>query len=74
MAGVDVPQLLEMSPDELDELFRKQPAGEIPGGEAEGTVLVAPGTEIAGPAEEVRSSSSSGRARSSTPTRASSAT
>jgi len=46
---VDVPQLLEMSPDELAALFRSSPAGEIPVGKMHGSVLVAPGTEIAGP-------------------------
>lgn len=48
---IDVPQLLEMSPDELATLFRSSPAGEIPVGKMHGTVLVAPGTEIAGPAK-----------------------
>ena len=48
---VDVPQLLEMSPDELAALFRRSPAGEIPIGKMHGSVLVAPGTEIAGPAK-----------------------
>jgi hypothetical protein len=46
---VDVPQLLEMTPDELATLFRSSAAGEIPVGKMDGTVLVAPGTEIAGP-------------------------
>jgi hypothetical protein len=48
---VDVPQLLEMSPDELAALFRSSAAGEIPVGKMHGSVLVAPGTEIAGPAK-----------------------
>lgn len=48
--GVSVPELLELSADELDELFRQSNAGEIPRGEAEGTVLIRPGTELAGPA------------------------
>jgi hypothetical protein len=39
-----------MSADELDQLFRQSDAGEIPRGEAEGTVLIRPGTELAGPA------------------------
>jgi hypothetical protein len=50
---VDVPKLLEMSSEELDTLFRASPPGEIPSGEAEGTVLVATGTQIAGPAEKL---------------------
>ena len=47
--AVDVPQLIEKSPDELAELFRGSPPGEIPVGKMNGTVLVAPGTEIAAP-------------------------
>ncbi len=47
--AVDVPQLIEKSPDELAALFRSSPPGEIPVGKMHGTVLVAPGTEIAGP-------------------------
>ena len=50
---VDVPQLAAMSPDELDALFRESGAGEIPVGEAQGAVLLAPGTEIAWPAERL---------------------
>ena len=51
--AVDVPQLLEMSSDELDTLFRNSPAGEIPRGEADGTVLIAPGSKLEGPAEKL---------------------
>ncbi|MGF1477122.1 MAG: hypothetical protein ACFB6S_16375 [Geminicoccaceae bacterium] len=40
----DVEKLLSMSQEELDELFKSVPAGEIPNGEAEGTAIVAPGT------------------------------
>jgi hypothetical protein len=40
----DVPQLLGMSQSQLDELFSKSPAGEIPNGEGKGTAIVAPGT------------------------------
>ena len=32
--------LLDLSGDELDELFRRSPAGEIPNGDADGKVLV----------------------------------
>jgi hypothetical protein len=46
--GVSVPQLLEKNADELDRLFQQSDAGEIPRGEAEGTVLIRPGTELAG--------------------------
>jgi len=50
--AVDVPQLIEKSPDELAALFRSSPPGEIPVGKMDGTVLVAPGTEVAGPAKK----------------------
>src|SRR5947199_5676813 len=40
----DVPQLLQMSQAQLDELFTSSTAGEIPNGEAEGTAIIAPGT------------------------------
>jgi hypothetical protein len=36
-----------MTPDELDELFKRSPAGEIPDGEAKRTVLLAPATNVA---------------------------
>jgi hypothetical protein len=51
--AVDVQQLHGMSKDELDSLFRLSHAGEIPRGEAEGAVLVAPGTELEGPAAKL---------------------
>ncbi len=41
----DVQQLLDMSQAQLDELFGKSPAGDIPDGEAQGTAIVAPGTK-----------------------------
>lgn len=47
-ALIDVPALMRMSQAELDALFRESPPGDIPAGEAEGTVLVAPGTELTG--------------------------
>jgi len=50
---VDVPQLLEMSSDELDALFRSSDAGEIPVGKTNGAVLVAPGTDAARPAKRL---------------------
>lgn len=49
----DVPDLLDMPGDELDELFRRSPAGEIPDGEADGTVILAPGTNLSDPAAKV---------------------
>ena len=38
--------LLGMTQQQLDDLFRNSPPGEIPRGEAEGTVIVDPGTEV----------------------------
>ena len=49
----DVSDLLRMSSDELDELFRQSTGGELPDGEAEGTVLVQSGTKLAGPAAKL---------------------
>jgi hypothetical protein len=43
---LDVQDLLRMSNDELEELFRQSPAGEIRDGDADGTVLMAPGTGV----------------------------
>ena len=43
MAGSD---LLGKTQAELDDLFRSSPAGEVPRGEAKGTVIVDPGTEL----------------------------
>ncbi|MGO4391602.1 hypothetical protein AB4Z46_09640 [Variovorax sp. M-6] len=40
----DVQQLLDMSQQQLDDLFRASPPGDIPHGEAEGTAIIAPGT------------------------------
>jgi hypothetical protein len=40
--------LLHMSKDELDELFGKSPAGEIPDGKTEGTAIIASGTKFSG--------------------------
>jgi hypothetical protein len=51
--SVDVPQLSQMSNDELDALFRSSDCGEIPRGEGDGRVLVAPGTRLEGPAEKL---------------------
>ena len=42
----DVEKLLTMSQEDLDALFTKSPAGNIPDGEAEGTAIVAPGTRF----------------------------
>ena len=42
--GVDVQEMFKMSREQLDGLFAKSPAGEIPSGETNGTALIAPGT------------------------------
>src|SRR5215467_12449165 len=41
-----VPELLKMSQDELDELYTSSPAGDIPDGDCQGTVIVGPGTAM----------------------------
>lgn len=46
MTAVSAQSMLAMSQAELDDLFRSSPAGDIPAGQADGTVLIAPGTEI----------------------------
>jgi hypothetical protein len=46
-------RLMEMSQQELDDLFRASPAGEIPSGSAKGTAIIAPGTKFSGPIAEV---------------------
>ena len=40
----DSKQLLAMSQEQLDDLFRASPAGDIPNGAANGTAIIAPGT------------------------------
>lgn len=42
----DVPQLLKMSSDQLDQLFSSSPAGDIPDGPAKGTAIIAPDTRF----------------------------
>lgn len=42
--GLDPQELLKMSREQLEELFTNSPAGEIPNGAMDGTVLIAPGT------------------------------
>ena len=46
---LDPSQLQTMTPQELDELFKRSPAGAVPDGEADGTVLLASGTDLIGP-------------------------
>jgi len=43
---IDPAQFLHMSDEQLDDLFRKSPAGEIPKGEGEGTAIIKPGSDI----------------------------
>jgi len=40
----DAKQLLALSQAQLDDLFRANPAGDIPNGPANGTAIIAPGT------------------------------
>ena len=42
----DVDQLLKMSQEELDDLFKRSDAGPIPNGPAKGTAIIAPGTQF----------------------------
>jgi hypothetical protein len=49
----DVPQLLAMSQQQLDDLFRASPPGDIPNGNAKGTAIIAPGTRFSEPIAEV---------------------
>ncbi|MEN3370375.1 MAG: hypothetical protein V7609_2518 [Verrucomicrobiota bacterium] len=42
----DPKEFLTMSGEQLDEIFRNSPAGEIPSGKTDGTAIVASGTEI----------------------------
>jgi hypothetical protein len=44
--AIDVPQLLNMTSDQLDTLFKNSPAGNIPDGDAQGTALLGTGTKI----------------------------
>jgi hypothetical protein len=46
---VTLSELTTMSQTELDDLFRRSPMGELPDGDAVGTVIVAPGTDVEGP-------------------------
>jgi hypothetical protein len=42
----DPHEFLKMSGDQLDEIFRNSPAGNIPQGEGEGVAIIAPGTAV----------------------------
>lgn len=47
--GIDEATLLALTNTELDDVFRRAPAGEIPDGNMRGTVLAWPGTAVARP-------------------------
>lgn len=49
----DAAQLLEMTAQQLDDLFKASPAGDIPDGAAKGTAIIAPGTKISEPIAEI---------------------
>ncbi len=42
----DVLQLLQMTSEQLDQLFSSSPSGDIPDGPAKGTAIIAPGTKF----------------------------
>lgn len=44
--GYTAAQLLTLPQDQLDELFRTSPAGDIPNGEAQGTAILGSGTVL----------------------------
>jgi hypothetical protein len=46
--AVTLSDLTSMSQADLDDLFRRAPTGELPDGDAGGTVIAAPGTEFGG--------------------------
>jgi hypothetical protein len=49
----EVQQLLDMTQEQLDDLFKASPAGDIPEGEAEGTAIIAPGTKYSEPIAQI---------------------
>jgi hypothetical protein len=52
-ASLVADDLVRMSQAELDDLFRRSPAGPIPSGQVDGTVLFDPGTRLAKVAAKV---------------------
>lgn len=42
----DPEEFLKLSGDQLDDIFRASPAGDIPLGQGEGTAIIAPGTAV----------------------------
>ena len=49
----DASKLMTMTQQQLDDLFKQSPAGDIPDGEAEGTAIIAPGTAYSVPISQV---------------------
>jgi hypothetical protein len=49
----DSNQLLAMSQAQLDDLFRANPAGDLPNGSANGTAIIAPGTRYSAAIAEI---------------------
>ena len=49
----DSNQLLALSQEQLDDLFRASPAGDIPNGCANGTAIIAPGTRYCAPIAQI---------------------
>ena len=46
--ALEVAQLLDMNQEQLDDLFRNSPVGQIPKGEGDGMVIIATGTQLSG--------------------------
>lgn len=47
---ITAPDLLDLSQDEVDDLFRRSEPGPLPDGEGDGRALIAPGTVLSEPA------------------------
>ena len=47
--AVTLTDLTRMSQTELDDLFRTSPMGDIPDGDAQGSVIAEAGTDVSGP-------------------------
>jgi hypothetical protein len=47
--AITLDDLSSMTQEQLDDLFRRSPMGDVPDGDAVGSAIVAPGTEIEGP-------------------------
>lgn len=49
----DAQTLLNMTQEQLDDLFKASPPGDIPNGEAKGTAIIAPGTTYSEPIAQI---------------------